>query len=357
MDGNRSLPTKREEERVIVFPPQEGRRLAERVFLQRRTKEARLEKAAAAARLTALADDARRQYLDELKAGGEPVYPAWVDDVTTICANPGSPQDGPPVSADPVVMKEICPTCQHQFDCFHNPYISELRASGPVAVDRQQLRDLVDVVWNEATESTAVPDTPWADRMIDQVFPSLAASAPVAGVARPSDSDILALATRYSAKLRTDNMIAFARALLSSYAAPQASAEAATILAEIAEELDDPTLLRFSQVATGIRDLKERMTQASAEDVSTILAFIFDRFSPPSDAGKLPDTVVAAVRRLEVAMQPQVAKGGGDVALPPLPSPPEHHGHAMFAGSQMIAYARAAVLADRQQRPPESGSL
>lgn len=38
------------------------------------------------------------------------------------------------------------------------------------------------------------------------------------------------------------------------------------------------------------------------------------------------------------------------VVLPPLPSPPEHHGHAMFAGSQMIAYARAAVLADRQQR-------
>jgi len=53
-------------------------------------------------------------------------------------------------------------------------------ASAPVA-DRQRLRELVDVVWNEATESTAVPDTPWADRLIDKVFPSLAASAPVAG--------------------------------------------------------------------------------------------------------------------------------------------------------------------------------
>lgn len=53
-------------------------------------------------------------------------------------------------------------------------------ASAPVA-DRERLRELVDVVWNEATESTAVPDTPWADRLIDKVFPSLAASAPVAG--------------------------------------------------------------------------------------------------------------------------------------------------------------------------------
>ncbi|MFY3630658.1 dATP/dGTP pyrophosphohydrolase domain-containing protein [Achromobacter xylosoxidans] len=57
-------------------------------------------------------------------------------------------------------------------------------ASAPVA-GRQRLRELVDVVWNEATESTAVPDTPWADRLIDKVFPSLAASAPVAGEAQP----------------------------------------------------------------------------------------------------------------------------------------------------------------------------
>lgn len=39
-----------------------------------------------------------------------------------------------------------------------------------------------------------------------------------------------------------------------------------------------------------------------------------------------------------------------EVALPPLPSPPQHRGHAMFAGSQMEAYARAAVLADRLHR-------
>lgn len=44
------------------------------------------------------------------------------------------------------------------------------------------------------------------------------------------------------------------------------------------------------------------------------------------------------------------AKGSEDVALPPLPSPPQHRGHAMFAGSQMLAYARTSVLADRQRR-------
>lgn len=34
-----------------------------------------------------------------------------------------------------------------------------------------QLRKLVDVVWNEATESTTVPSTKWADRLIAKVFP------------------------------------------------------------------------------------------------------------------------------------------------------------------------------------------
>ena len=58
-------------------------------------------------------------------------------------------------------------------------------ASAPASFDRQQLRALVDVVWNEATESTAVPDTPWADRLIDKVFQSLPASAPVADEEEP----------------------------------------------------------------------------------------------------------------------------------------------------------------------------
>ncbi|MGY6271053.1 hypothetical protein ACXIUT_15280 [Achromobacter denitrificans] len=78
------------------------------------------------------------------------------------------------------VPERICICCnvpRNNCDC--EPEAAAL-ASAPVAVDRQRLRDLVDVVWNEATESTAVPDTPWADRMIDKVFSSLPASAPVA---------------------------------------------------------------------------------------------------------------------------------------------------------------------------------
>ena len=48
--------------------------------------------------------------------------------------------------------------------------IEHLEASGFVVVDAEGLRKLVDVVWNECTESTAVPSTDWADRMIDRVF-------------------------------------------------------------------------------------------------------------------------------------------------------------------------------------------
>lgn len=33
---------------------------------------------------------------------------------------------------------------------------------------REQLRVLVDAVWNEATESTTVPSTKWADAIIDK---------------------------------------------------------------------------------------------------------------------------------------------------------------------------------------------
>lgn len=62
-------------------------------------------------------------------------------------------------------------------------------ASAPVA-DRQRLRELVGAVWNEATESTQVPDTPWADRLIDKVFTSSAVSATGAGerAAEPANS-------------------------------------------------------------------------------------------------------------------------------------------------------------------------
>lgn len=59
-------------------------------------------------------------------------------------------------------------------------------------------------------------------------------------------------------------------------------------------------------------------SQASAEyaimasgDVAQLVAFIFDRFGQPGDAGALPDNVAAAVRRLERGIQPQAYKDGG----------------------------------------------
>jgi len=46
-------------------------------------------------------------------------------------------------------------------------YTAPPAASAP---DRNQLRELVDMVWNEATESETVPSTADADRIIDKVF-------------------------------------------------------------------------------------------------------------------------------------------------------------------------------------------
>jgi len=40
------------------------------------------------------------------------------------------------------------------------------------------------------------------------------------------------------------------------------------------------------------------------DDMRTVLAFLFERFGDTSDAGELPDEVIAAVRRLEVAPTP-----------------------------------------------------
>ena len=40
------------------------------------------------------------------------------------------------------------------------------------AASRQQLRKLIDVVWNTVTESEEVPSTKWADELIDKVFGS-----------------------------------------------------------------------------------------------------------------------------------------------------------------------------------------
>lgn len=69
-----------------------------------------------------------------------------------------------------------CPCCEtlaQDVDADEREFIVEALqrlATPPVRGDREELRKLVDVVWNEATESTAVPATKWADRLIDKVF-------------------------------------------------------------------------------------------------------------------------------------------------------------------------------------------
>lgn len=45
-----------------------------------------------------------------------------------------------------------------------------------VRVSRDDLRRLVDVVWNEATESTAVPSTNLADRLIGRAIEAMKVS-------------------------------------------------------------------------------------------------------------------------------------------------------------------------------------
>lgn len=59
---------------------------------------------------------------------------------------------------------------------------------------------------------------------------------------------------------------------------------------------DDP----YSVVAL-FRDAAPQASEAVRNaDVAALLTFIFERFGQPRDAGELPDSVVAAVRRLEV---------------------------------------------------------
>jgi len=48
----------------------------------------------------------------------------------------------------------------------------EFNSTLPLIPDRVMLRKLVDLVWNEAKESTEVPSTKFADQLIDTVFPA-----------------------------------------------------------------------------------------------------------------------------------------------------------------------------------------
>lgn len=70
--------------------------------------------------------------------------------------------------------------------------LSLRKATPTVRGDREMLRKLVDVVWNEATESTAVPSTKWADRLIDKVF-----ALPVQSTARPDREAFYTILNKY----------------------------------------------------------------------------------------------------------------------------------------------------------------
>ncbi|CUJ01663.1 hypothetical protein [Achromobacter aegrifaciens] len=135
-------------------------------------------------------------------------------------------------------------------------------ASATVA-DRQRLRELVDVVWNEATASTEVPSTPWADRLIDRVFPSSLASAPVAGEAQHDNDSVCAWQvwwnqhkSRYTTT-RQAAIAAFAAGKDWRYAAPQATPVAGeAIRAALAELVECGKLQRDAQqmVWSGMSD-------------------------------------------------------------------------------------------------------
>ncbi|OZI75544.1 hypothetical protein [Bordetella genomosp. 6] len=161
-----------------------------------------------------------------------------------------------------------------------------LYAGSPVAVDRQRLRDLVDVVWNEATESTAVPDTPWADRMIDRVFAAGSASARVAGAPQAEQfvqaaidrapEPLRRLGEYLSRVLDEDQWATAERMLLSACdAAPQASAEPklprgwqlalnlAIDAIENAPPMDWP--VNWPAILQGLKDLRDVLEQPQAD--------------------------------------------------------------------------------------------
>lgn len=74
---------------------------------------------AAITRLRAMADAARKQYDAELAAGGEPVYPTWVDDVRDVCDAAARQNDrapgGPRVSSadGQIAHAESAHDCPH----------------------------------------------------------------------------------------------------------------------------------------------------------------------------------------------------------------------------------------------------
>lgn len=70
-----------------------------------------------------------------------------------------------------------------------------------------------------------------------------------------------------------------------------------------------PAQFRWADLWTAMYGASHASDTARDADVSILLAFIFERFGQPGDAGELPDSVAAAVRRLERAAIAAQRKG------------------------------------------------
>ncbi|MNQ83388.1 hypothetical protein D3C85_984660 [compost metagenome] len=133
-------------------------------------------------------------------------------------------------------------------------------------------------------------------------------------------------------------------------AAPQASTVAGEPLATMIEELSE---LASDMAYEANQEMdQEKATRAAiierGERALRRIAGAAPRASEAVDRSQnLQGTSVDRSAELQGNSDADIP-ASEDVALPPLPPLPEHRGHAMFAGSQMLTYARAAVLADRQ---------
>ncbi|WP_116791423.1 hypothetical protein [Achromobacter dolens] len=243
-------------------------------------------------------------------------------------------------------------------------WLSKLRA--PVADERDRNATISQIVglcnripgattWNAAQfmydemhrraalASAPIPK-PWPveeqpDGAITPVDPVDMASAPVAGEAIGYvDSLYLACRQRGLPCFGTIHHTPTSDATAPVYAAPQASAED----------------LRLRELLVRCQAW---MLSSEHDRPNMLIALIQDALQsqPQADKGgavdKSPNLQGSSVDR-----STDLQGRGDDVVLPPLPSPPVHRGHALFAGSQMQTYARAAVLADRQERAGDAHS-
>lgn len=141
----------------------------------------------------------------------------------------------PFTGAQPVIMKEICPECGHQFECFHNGYINQLRGdlagaqpAAPEALtaadyeevlaDHQRLVRELDVLLNG--EEGAAKQASLCDIVAQVQLEGVTVAQPAAQASLPAewariDPSFLLMHirenTHYDAKLIGD-MLAFAKA-------------------------------------------------------------------------------------------------------------------------------------------------